>query len=77
MLTDTIQSTGGWMWRAVPREELIGVHAASVVVAHKADAECDAHSLTFFIRGKSSSDFSLLMDLHNNIDLSKKPSVLP
>jgi len=39
MLTDTIQSAGGWTQRAVPRKELVGVHAASAVAPHKTDAD--------------------------------------
>ena len=54
----------------------VGVHAASVVVPHKRDAERNVHSLTFFIRRKSSSDFFLLLKLGENVDLSKEPSVL-
>lgn len=77
MLTATIQSTGGWIWRALPRKELVGVHAASVGVPHKTGAERNVHSLTFFIRGKSSSGFFLLLKLGENVDLSKQPSVLP
>ena len=75
MLTDTIQNAGGWTWRAVPRKELF--RATCLVVPHKTDAEHDAHFFTFFIRGKSSSGLFLLLELGNNTDLSKKPSVLP
>ena len=76
MLTDMIQSAGGWTRRAVPRKELVGVHPASAVVPHKTDAERDAHLSTFFIRGKSSSCFFLLLNPGNNVDLSKKPKCL-
>ena len=61
----------------MPRKEVVGVQAASVVVPLKTDAEHDAHFLTFFIRGKSPSGFFLLLKPSNNIDLSKEPSGLP
>jgi len=77
MLTDTIQSAGGWTCRAVPRKELVGVLTASAVAPSKTDAECDAHFSTFFIRQKSSSDFLPLLKPGNDVDLSKKPIVLP
>ena len=61
MLTDAIQSAGDWKWRAVPRKELVGVHAASLVVPHKTDAECNPHFFTFFTRANTSSGFFLLL----------------
>ena len=57
MLTDTIQSAGGWMQRAVPRKELVRAQVASVVLFPKRDAECNAHRSTLFISGTSSSGF--------------------
>ena len=76
-LTDTIQSAGGWTRRAVPRKDLVRVHAASVMLLPKTDAEHDAHCSTFFIRGKSPSGFFPLVKPGNNGDLSKKPNVFP
>ena len=76
-LTNTIQSAGGWTQRAVPRKVLVGVHATSVVLLPKTDAERDAHCSTLFIRGKSSSGLFPLVKPDNNGDLSKNPSVFP
>ena len=77
MLTDTIQRASSGTWRAVPRKEPVGVHAASVGVPHKTDAKRNAHLLTFFVREKSSLGSFLKLEMSNTVGLSKKPSVLP